>query len=386
MIMTSTSSSHHPSCKKRRVAIAMLSILLLSNDSTTTQAFAPPTTTTQTVKAFAPPAKSTNIMLLPSSSSSSSIHHQHHDMTFQHKPIIARTTSSSTTSLQALPTTTATTSKLITTATATAAFAPPINNIAMALSALTATITGGIFAGSLHAIAGPDHLAALIPRCCGLPWYRAVRVGAVWGLGHGVSATLLGMAGYLFKKGVRFAGIGGGAVGGGGNFDLLHHAGSFMELAIGVSLIVIGLLGIKEAKEWEAPEGGGCDIVGGGEDQGDDVEGEGSPQSLSAAAAPVSDAKRAVLFNGILHGFSWDGAPSLAPAVAISTWRGSLTFLLSYALGTMGAMALATTIIGEGTRRAAGKLDRPDLPRDLSVASSFLALVVGVVWCGLALR
>lgn len=254
----------------------------------------------------------------------------------------------------------------------------------MALSALTATITGGIFAGSLHAIAGPDHLAALIPRCCGLPWYRAVRVGAVWGLGHGVSATLLGMAGYLFKKGVRFAGIGAGAVAGGGgggmNFDLLHHAGSFMELAIGVSLIVIGLLGIKEAKEWEAPETSGCDIVG-GEDGGDE-----SPQSLSAAAAPVSDAKRAVLFNGILHGFSWDGAPSLAPAVAISTWRGSLTFLLSYALGTMAAMALATTIIGEGTRRAAGKLDRPDLPRDLSVASSFLALVVGVVWCGLALR
>jgi len=252
----------------------------------------------------------------------------------------------------------------------------------MTLSALTATITGGIFAGSLHAIAGPDHLAALIPRCCGLPWYRAVRVGAVWGMGHGVSATLLGMAGFMFKKGVRFAGIGVGAGAGGGNFDLLHHAGSFMELAIGVSLIVIGLLGIKEAKEWEAPEASGCDVVG----SGGGGEESNNPQSLSAAASPVSDAKRAVLFNGILHGFSWDGAPSLAPAVAIATWRGSLTFLLSYALGTMAAMALATTIIGEGTRRAAGKLDRPDLPRDLSVASSFLALVVGVVWCGLALR
>jgi len=200
-------------------------------------------------------------------------------------------------------------------------------------------------------------------------------------MGHGVSATLLGMAGYLFKKGVRLTGLGlGGA--GGSTFDLLHHAGSFMELAIGVSLIIIGLLGIKEAREWEAPTESGCDVVG-------DV----APKSLSAAATPLQvstlaasnpDAKRAVLFNGILHGFSWDGAPSLAPAVAISTWRGSLTFLVSYALGTMAAMALATTIIGEGTRRAAGKLDRPDLPRDLSVASSFLALVVGVVWCGLA--
>lgn len=269
----------------------------------------------------------------------------------------------------------------------TLCFAPPVHSFVVqslaTLSALAATIAGGVFAGSLHAVAGPDHLAALIPRCCGLPWYRAFRVGAVWGLGHGVSATLLGMAGYLFKKGVRLTGMFGGA--GGGNFDLLHHAGSFMELAIGASLIVIGLLGIKEAREWEAPAEDMCET---------NIEGA-APQSLSAAAAPLSagsmavnpnPAKRAVLFNGILHGFSWDGAPSLAPAVAVSTWRGSLTFLLSYAAGTMAAMAVATTLIGEGTRRAAGKLDRPDLPRDLSVGSSFLALVVGVVWCALALR
>lgn len=295
-------------------------------------------------------------------------------------------TTTTTTKLEALP------SLLAKASTATACFAPPVASYALqsinALSALTATITGGVFAGSLHAIAGPDHLAALIPRCCGLPWYRAVRVGAVWGLGHGVSATLLGMAGFMFKKGIGFSGILGGSGSGGGSFDLLHHAGSFMELAIGFSLIVIGLLGIKEAREWEAPEESGCET----NEDGSPVSGTGigtpqsSPYSSASMAINPNPAKRAVLFNGILHGFSWDGAPSLAPAVAIATWKGSLTFLLSYALGTMAAMALATTIIGEGTRRAAGKLDRPNLPRDLSVASSFLALVVGVVWCGLSLR
>jgi len=192
----------------------------------------------------------------------------------------------------------------------------------------------------------------------------------------------------LFKRGVRLSGAFAGKSW--GDFDIVHHAGSFMELAIGASLIVIGLLGIKEAREWEAPEGDACEVS----ENEDGSTAHGVPKSLSAAASPPrsnmavnpNPAKRAVLFNGILHGFSWDGAPSLAPAVAISTWRGSLTFLLSYALGTMGAMALATTVIGEGTRRAAGKLDRPDLPRDLSVMSSFLALIVGVVWCGLALR
>ena len=313
------------------------------------------------------------------------------------------------TSIQALPNPlhifqqATTRSSSATAAATTLAFAPPIANIALqslsTISALTATITGGIFAGSLHAIAGPDHLAALIPRCCGLPWYRAVRVGAVWGLGHGVSATILGICGYLFKKGIRFSGVMGGP--NGNSFDLLHHAGSFMELAIGISLIVIGLLGIKEAREWESPDDVpiSCDILEESDDGKSMVKSATTttttPQSLSAAATPPyssaamavnpNPAKRAVLFNGILHGFSWDGAPSLAPAVAISTLRGSLTFLLSYALGTMAAMALATTIIGEGTRRAAGKLDRPDLPRDLSLGSSFLALIVGVVWCALAL-
>jgi sulfite exporter TauE/SafE len=180
------------------------------------------------------------------------------------------------------------------------------------------------------------------------------------------------MVGFALKRGVTLFGIGGTN---GSNFDMLHHAGSFMELAIGISLIVIGLVGIKEAREWNS----------------DDIVALEEGKSLSSAATPVdaaspSTAKSAVLFNGILHGFSWDGAPSLAPAVAIATWRGSLTFLVSYALGTMAAMTLATTVIGEGTRRASKKLDRPDLPRDLSVGSSFLALFVGVVWCVLALR
>lgn len=279
---------------------------------------------------------------------------------------------SSPTSLQASPT------NLIPSAFAAASscFAPPIANLALQLSALTATLAGGAFAGSLHAIAGPDHLAALIPRCCGLPWYRAASVGAVWGLGHGVSATLVGMSFFFAKRGIRLLpGVAGG----------FQRFGDVMELAIGGSLVVIGLLGIKEAREWEAPP-----------TEAPPGPGAGVPQSLSAAVAPpyrTADlavnprpAKSAVAFNGFLHGFSWDGAPSLAPAVAFATWRGSLAFLLSYALGTVAAMTVATTIIGEGTRRAAGKLDRPDLPRDLSVGSSFLALVVGVVWCGLALR
>ena len=48
------------------------------------------------------------------------------------------------------------------------------------------------------------------------------------------------LQGFNLKRGLR----------NGNSFDVLHHAGSFMELAIGASLIIIGLLGIKEAPNW----------------------------------------------------------------------------------------------------------------------------------------
>lgn len=228
-------------------------------------------------------------------------------------------------------------------------------------AAAMGVISGGILGGALHAIAGPDHLAALLPKCCGQRWYRAGRIGAMWGMGHGISATILGLTAFGLKS--RIANM--PSVKG-----VLVGVSSAMEIAVGFSLILIGLLGVKEAREWEE-------------------EIEASPQSLSAAAteAGVKTAqKRAVIFNGILHGFSWDGAPSLAPAIAVATWRGSLSFLLAYAVGTMGAMTITTTLIGEGTRRAGELFNRPDIPQKLSLFSSILAMGVGIFWCYLAFK
>lgn len=186
-------------------------------------------------------------------------------------------------------------------------------------------------------------------------------MGALWGMGHGVSATILGVTAFFLKNKIsHMSSI----------KSLLTHASSVTEIAVGLSLVVIGLMGIKEAREWEA-----------------EMEGV-QPQSLSAAAADAgikSVEKRAVIFNGLLHGFSWDGAPSLAPALAVATWSGNLSFLLAYAMGTIGVMTVATTLIGEGTLRAGQVFNRPDIPQKLSFASSILAIVIGVVWCGMAL-
>ena len=243
--------------------------------------------------------------------------------------------------------------------------APPI-----AAGAIGGVIGGGLFAGGLHAVAGPDHLAALLPRTVGQRWYRAGRTGALWGVGHGISVTVLGVLGYALKSRISM----GTKLG-----KVLHGASHCLEAAVGLSLVVIGLLGMKEAREWEE------------ELEEEDISVVQMPtKSLSAAGVDnVGDhvmnvRNRAVVFNGLLHGFSWDGAPSLAPALAVATWRGNFAFLLSYALGTIAAMALTTTLIGEGTRRAGAVFHRPDLPQKLSFFSSLLAIGVGVVWTGLA--
>jgi hypothetical protein len=184
-------------------------------------------------------------------------------------------------------------------------------------------------------------------------------------MGHGVSATILGVLAFGLKNQMSRAP---------GAKAWLAGASHIMEIAVGLSLILIGAMGIKEAREWE--------------DDGLSP----TAQSLSSAASPdagmaVKETRnRSVVFNGLLHGFSWDGAPSLAPALAVATWGGNLAFLSAYAAGTMAAMAITTTLIGEGTRRAGEVFNRPDIPQKLSFFSSLLAIAIGGIWCGLALR
>jgi len=206
--------------------------------------------------------------------------------------------------------------------------------------------------------AGPDHLAALLPKCVGQRWYHSGRIGALWGMGHGISATLLGVAAFFLKSRVVSVGF----------TKFLHKVSSFTEVCVGFSLVLIGLMGIKEAREW-AKE---------------------NPIPTNSLSAAVLDNKeqqknRVVILNGLLHGFSWDGAPSLAPSLAVATWRGNLAFLLAYALGTIGVMTVATTVIGEGSRQAGHALHRHDLPQKLGLISSAVAIVIGTVFCGMAI-
>lgn len=219
------------------------------------------------------------------------------------------------------------------------------------------TISGGFLAGSLHSVTGPDHLAALLPRCIGKRWYQALRIGAVWGLGHGISAIIMGMVAFFLK----------GRLSSYSHSTLIPKLSLYTEVLIGVSLIIIGLLGLKEAASFEAPA-----VV-------TELD-ETTAVASSSGTLKKEASSKAIFLNGLLHGFSWDGTPTLAPALAFDSWFPVITFLCSYGLGTMLSMSTATCLIGEGTIKVGQAFDRPNIPKTLAQGSSVVAIIVGMVW------
>lgn len=103
--------------------------------------------------------------------------------------------------------------------------------VAMANAAAFATVGGGVLAGGLHAVSGPDHLAALLPRIMGQKWHNSMRIGATWGLGHGFSAMVIGLA-VSTERGGCAGGCAGRGLGrvwiGGGMDGWIGKAGSEM--------------------------------------------------------------------------------------------------------------------------------------------------------------
>ncbi len=211
---------------------------------------------------------------------------------------------------------------------------------------IESSVAGGVLSGSLHAITGPDHVAAVLPASVGGSWFHGMKVGATWGLGHGISATMLGLAAMVLKGQVS------------SRFKVLESLSTLAESAVGFSLIFIGLMGIKESIEARK--------------ENDEDNDSSTPLGLRS--------NRAILTNGILHGCSLDGAPSIAPVLAMKSRRSAVWFLVAYCFGTMAAMSVTAGAIAESSNRLVQTSKMPDLPSKLCFVSSFLAMLVGIFW------
>ena len=68
------------------------------------------------------------------------------------------------------------------------------------------------------------------------------------------------------------------------------------------------------------------------------------------------------------------------PALAMPTWAVAGCYLSCFGVGTFLTMALFTGLVGELSSRVGTTLNEPTAPANLAMASSAVALVLGVIW------
>lgn len=213
-------------------------------------------------------------------------------------------------------------------------------------------ILTGLAAGSLHVVTGPDHLAAVAPIAVQSPTQGA-RLGASWGLGHGLGVVTLGGLGMLARESVDIAGLSG-----------------WSEFSVGFLLVGVGLWSLRVALRMQVH----------GHAHSHDGQGSHEHQHLHLNLGAHDEAahrrhSHAAFGLGIFHGAAGMGhLLGVVPALALPMAQ-SAAYLVAYLVAAVLSMALFGLAVGQIGRR----LGPAPLRAMLVVAASF-SLVVGAAW------
>ncbi|CAD7705240.1 unnamed protein product [Ostreobium quekettii] len=210
----------------------------------------------------------------------------------------------------------------------------------------------GLWAGTLHTLCGPDHLAGLTPLTLGKSQSIAAALGALWGFGHSTGQLLLGLA-FIFLK-ERFQGI-------------VPVLSKWSGAIVGCTLIAIGLVGLYESMQVEehVDVPGGSALVAG-------LDGQGSTDGAMAKRRGLG-----TYMMGFVYGLHPDALFVVLPALALPTRLGAFMYIGMFVFGTVMAMGGYSLAIGTASEAAAK--ERPLLLRHLSTIAAGLAILVGIV-------
>ncbi len=231
------------------------------------------------------------------------------------------------------------------------------------MDSLALIVWSGAFAGALHVVTGIDHLAALLPLSVGRR-LAALGTGARWGVGHSAGVLCVGLLAILLRE----------------RFDV-HAAGVWGERLVGLTLIALGLLGVRRALRLQ---------VHAHAHEHDPRAPRNEHAHLHAHfGLNLSDHSlarhhgHAAFAAGTLHGVAGSAhLLGVLPALALPGPFASGAYLLAFALGTIAAMAVFAGLVGESTARAAGP--SPALARGLLLTAGLLTAAIGACWLALA--
>ena len=190
----------------------------------------------------------------------------------------------------------------------------------------------GFFAGLVHVLSGPDHLAALAPFTVDKP-RRALMVGVQWAIGHSCGVALIGLGSLLLREIIPI--------------DLIS---SYSERAVGILLIGIGFWGLKKAfatrlhAHHHTHDGEHHTHI--------HVHREGHAHKESPAPHLHN---HAALGIGTLHGLAGGShLIGVLPALALPSRVTAVSYLICFGIGTLFGIGVFSTLLGRFSARFGG--------------------------------
>jgi sulfite exporter TauE/SafE len=216
------------------------------------------------------------------------------------------------------------------------------------MNALLVTYATALALGSLHALEA-DHMAAVSAFAVRRPGIRAaVRFGVRWSVGHGGAIIVIGTA--LLLLGVQ----------------LPEATGHWLERAVGAAMIGLGVWTVRGARALHAHSH-------------EHADGVVHAHLHSHAVVADHDHRHKAAAMGLLHGLAGSGsAVALIPLVGFESPASGVLYLILFAIGTVGAMALYGLLAGVVVGRTAERSVR--MARLLARSTGALTIVIGIAW------
>jgi nickel/cobalt transporter (NicO) family protein len=212
--------------------------------------------------------------------------------------------------------------------------------------------------GSLHAFEA-DHMAAVTSFAVRRPSLRAaIAFGVRWAAGHGGAIVLVG-------AGLILLGL-----------HLPDAATDWLERFVGVVMIGLGIWTFRGATRLHTHRHAHGDGV---VHQHVHAHGPGKAAHAGHAHGGAHEHGHAATAVGLVHGLAGSGsAVALIPVVGFDSPGPAILYLVSFAVGTIAAMALYGLLAGFVVGRTAANSTR--LARLLARATGVFTVIVGVVW------
>ncbi len=219
---------------------------------------------------------------------------------------------------------------------------------------LLTSLLAGVTAGTLHALSGPDHLAAITPLSISQR-RNAWRIGLRWGLGHAAGVAVVGVLLLAFHE-----------------YLDLDRFSWWSERLVGVVLIGLGIWGLRQASsKW----------VHSHQHEHDDsshVHIHLHPPGQAPESPDAHDHSHTAFAVGLLHGFAGTTHVfGLIPALALPTHLAAI-YLGGYGIGNLLAMSGFAWLVSWAATRFSDSGVRAY--RLALGAFSVAAIGVGVAW------